>query len=170
MVALPGTDRLLVLEVDGKAYTFLDSPDVATAELAADFRQCIDQFSRALSICPHPDFAKNGFVFVCYAANPVARPDGTRLSRFTMSIGDQPQIDLASEEVLLTWASGGHNGCSIRFDREGLLYFSAGDGARPFPPDEYNVSQDLSDLRSTICRIDVVLSPSCCSQCVKGRV
>src|SRR5690606_21685922 len=83
------------------------------------------------------------------------RPDGTRLSRFRMTTDSPPRIDPHSEEILLTWPSGGHNGCAIRFDSAGYLYFSTGDGARPFPPDEYDVSQDLSDLRATICRIDV---------------
>ncbi|MCG8648881.1 MAG: PQQ-dependent sugar dehydrogenase, partial [Pirellulales bacterium] len=73
----------------------------------------------------------------------------------TLTDDNPPRVDLESEQVLLTWPSGGHNGCAIRFDSAGLLYFSAGDGARPYPPDEYDVSQDLSDLRSTICRIDV---------------
>ncbi|MFN9915305.1 MAG: PQQ-dependent sugar dehydrogenase, partial [Pirellulaceae bacterium] len=54
-----------------------------------------------------------------------------------------------------TWPSGGHSGSAIRFDAAGFLYFSTGDGAKPFPPDEYHVGQDVGDLRSTICRIDI---------------
>ncbi len=155
LLPLGDTGRMLLLEVGGKIFTFEDSPMCDHADLALDLTQQIDNFGRALGIGVPPDLAEKLEVYVCYAGNPVARPDGTRLSRFRVSLGDVPKLDPASEEVLLTWASGGHNGCAIRFDREGLLYFSAGDGARPYPPDEYDVSQDLSDLRATICRIDV---------------
>lgn len=154
LMPLPGTNKMLLLEVTGKVYLFDDRQDVERAELVFDVSQRIDDFRRAFTISPHPKFAENGFVFICYCGNPVARPDGTRLSRFKLTLGKEPTIDPASEVILLTWASGGHNGCSIEFDNQGLLYFSAGDGARPFPPDEYDVSQDLSDLRATICRID----------------
>ncbi|MEM7474099.1 MAG: PQQ-dependent sugar dehydrogenase [Planctomycetota bacterium] len=152
---LPGTSKMLVLEVGGKIYLFEDDEDCDAAIEIGNLRQQSENFAQAFSICPHPDFEQNRQVFVCYSEKPVAKPDGTKLSRFTLELGGKPKLELASEEVLLTWASGGHNGCSIRFDEQGLLYFSAGDGAKPYPPDEYNVSQDLSDLRSTICRIDV---------------
>ncbi len=152
---LGDTERMLLLEVGGRVLTFEDSPTCEQADLALDLKPLIDDFHRAFGIAVHPRFAENREVFVVYAGNPVARPDGTRLSRFKMTLDPVPQLDPASEQVLLTWASGGHNGCAIRFDAQGYLYFSAGDGARPFPPDEYDVGQDLSDLRSTICRIDV---------------
>ncbi|MEL6107220.1 MAG: PQQ-dependent sugar dehydrogenase [Planctomycetota bacterium] len=152
---LGATGRMAVLDVTGRLLTFEDSPGCDQADLALEIKPLHENFRSAFSFALHPDFDQNHHVFVVYASNPVAKPDGSRLSRFTMTMSDPPVIDPASEEVLLTWASGGHNGCSIRFDHEGLLYFSAGDGARPYPPDEYDVGQDLSDLRSTICRIDV---------------
>ena len=155
LMPLGDTGRMVLLEVGGKLYTFVDDPNCSEADLAIDLNTQVDQFRRAFGFAVHPDFDDNRQVFIVYAGDPVARPDGTRLSRFTLSSTDPPTIDPSSEEVVLTWPSGGHNGCAIRFDSQGYLYFSAGDGARPFPPDEYDVSQDLSDLRSTICRIDV---------------
>ena len=152
---LPGSNWMLLLEVGGKVFLFEDWTECSTPIQVGNLRECSKDFVRALSIRPHPEFAKNKQVFVCYAENPVAKPDGTKLSRFKMQLGEKPSLDIASEEVLLTWPSGGHNGCSIRFDAQGLMYFSAGDGAKPYPPDEYDVGQNLSDLRSTICRIDV---------------
>ncbi len=155
LMPLGDTGKMMLLEVGGKIYTFDDDPDCRQADLAIDFQPLIKDFRRAFGFGCHPNFDRNRQIFVVYAGDPVARPDGTTLSRFIVSDTDPPTIDPESEEVLLTWPSGGHNGSAIRFDREGLLYFSAGDGARPFPPDEYDVSQDLSDLRATICRIDV---------------
>lgn len=153
LMSLGDTGKMMVLEVTGKLYTFDDDPNCAKAKLALEVHPLISDFRRAFGFGVHPSFDENRQVFVVYAGNPTARPNGTRLSRFAVS--DDFTIDPASEEILLTWHTGGHNGSAIRFDSKGLLYFSVGDGARPFPPDEYNVSQDLSDLRATICRIDV---------------
>lgn len=155
LMAVPGTNKMMILEVTGKLFTFDNDDACEKAELVVDFNPLIDKFRRAYGFALHPEFATNRELFVAYAGDPVARPDGTRLSRFVVSREEPLRVDPASEEVLMTWPSGGHNGCAIRFDSKGLLYFSTGDGARPFPPDEYNVSQDLSDLRSSICRIDV---------------
>ena len=155
LMAVPGTNKMMILEVTGKLFAFDNDAACEKAELVVDFNPLIDKFRRAYGFALHPDFATNRQLFVAYAGDPVARPDGTRLSRFVVSREEPLRVDTASEEVLMTWPSGGHNGCAIRFDSKGLLYFSTGDGARPFPPDEYNVSQNLSDLRSSICRIDV---------------
>lgn len=155
LMTVPGTNKMMILEVTGKLFAFEDDASCERAELVFDFNPMIDKFRRAYGFALHPEFATNRQLFVAYAGDPVARPDGTRLSRFIVSREEPLRIDAASEEVLMTWPSGGHNGCAIRFDSKGLLYFSTGDGARPFPPDEYNVGQNLSDLRSSICRIDV---------------
>lgn len=155
LMALGDTGKMMLLEVDGKLFTFDDDDECESADLALDLKPLFDPFHRAFGFAIHPDFAQNRQIFVAYAGGPVARADGTRLSRFVVEDESPPRIDPASEQVLLTWPSGGHNGCAIRFDSGGLLYFSTGDGSRPYPPDEYDVSQDLSDLRSTICRIDV---------------
>ena len=155
LMAVPGTNRMMVLEVTGKLFVFDNNAACENAELVVDFNPLIDNFRRAYGFALHPEFETNRQLFVAYAGDPVARPDGTRLSRFVVSEDEPLRVDTASEEVLMTWPSGGHNGCAIRFDSKGLLYFSTGDGAKPFPPDEYNVGQNLSDLRSSICRIDV---------------
>ncbi|MFN3190104.1 MAG: PQQ-dependent sugar dehydrogenase [Aureliella sp.] len=158
LVALPGSNLMLLLQVNGQIFLFEDDVACENATLIHDIAANVDNFGRSFSIQPHPKFAENGFVYICYADKEVAKPDGTRLSRFRLQLKEQASGHggvLQEETVLLTWASGGHNGCAIRFDNQGKMYFSAGDGARPFPPDEYDVGQDLTDLRSTICRIDV---------------
>ncbi len=155
LMSVPDTNKMMILEVTGKIFAFENDALCESAELVVDLNPLIDKFRRAYGFALHPEFATNRQLFVAYAGDPVARPDGARLSRFIVSREGPLRIDVASEEILMTWPSGGHNGCAIRFDSKGLLYFSTGDGARPFPPDEYNVGQDLSDLRSSICRIDV---------------
>jgi len=51
--------------------------------------------------------------------------------------------------------AGGHNGGDLHFGPDGYLYISTGDGANPNPPDVLDTGQDLSDLLSSILRIDV---------------
>ncbi len=57
--------------------------------------------------------------------------------------------------MLITWLAGGHNGGDLHFGNDGFLYISTGDGASPNPPDALNTGQDISDLLSSVLRIDV---------------
>ena len=93
----------------------------------------------------------------CGARTPASRisPDGTRVSRFTVTRTDPPRIDPSSEEIVLTFLQGGHNGGDLHFGPDGMLYISTGDAANPNPPDPFNTGQDISDLLSSILRIDV---------------
>ena len=77
------------------------------------------------------------------------------MSRFTVTKTDPPRIDPASEEIVLTFLQGGHNGGDLHFGPDGMLYISTGDAASPNPPDPFNTGQDVSDLLSSILRIDV---------------
>src|SRR5262249_57084503 len=81
--------------------------------------------------------------------------DGTRVSRFTVTKAAPPRIEPASEEIVLTFLQGGHNGGDIHFGPDGMLYISTGDAASPNPPDPLNTGQDISDLLSSVLRIDV---------------
>ena len=155
LMPLGSTGRLMVLEVGGRLLTFPDRDDCEAADVALDLKAQGVKVTRAFGFGIHPDFDNNREIFVVYIDNAIDGPDKTKLTRWKVRETDPPTVDPDSEEVLLRWASGGHNGCAIRFDHDGYLYFSAGDGARPYPPDEFDVSQDLSDLRSTICRIDI---------------
>src|SRR5439155_4018115 len=164
----PGMDRLFVGEQDGVLYSFVDRPD-AKADLFFDLRKEI----KTLPLLPgakdvesvygltfHPDFEKNRQCFVCYTIRGENRrqrnlEDGSRVSRFTVTKTDPPRIDPGSEEVALSIPQGGHNGGDIHFGHDRMLYISTGDAANPNPPDPLNTGQDISDLLSSILRIDV---------------
>src|SRR5205807_1465420 len=107
----------------------------------------------------HPKFARNRYCYVCYvldSKNPGEQlPDGSRVSRFRVTGSDPPRCDPKSEKVLITWMAGGHNGGCLQFGPDGCLYISTGDAADPNPPDKYDTGQDISDLLSSILRIDV---------------
>jgi uncharacterized repeat protein (TIGR03806 family) len=82
-------------------------------------------------------------------------PDGSRVSRFRVTDTDPPRCDPKSEKILITWLAGGHNGGDLHFGPDGYLYISTGDGTDPNPPDKFDTGQDISDLLSSILRIDV---------------
>lgn len=154
ITSAPGSDRLFVVEQSGKVFSFPNKPDVQSADLVADFAKEIPGVQAVYSLTFHPDFARNRFCYVCYI-KAAEMPDGTHVARFQMRDTDPPTIDVATETTLLTWLSGGHNGCSLKFGPDGYLYISTGDAGPANPPDPLRAGQDLSNLLSSILRIDV---------------
>ncbi len=154
LVPAPGSDRLFVGEQGGMILAFANDPSVTKTDLVIDLRKHRADFSNLYGLAFHPRFAQNRQVFVCYTTKD-GKPDGTRVSRFLASRADPPVIDPASETILLTFLSGGHNGGCLAFGPDGYLYISSGDAERPSPPDLLDTGQDVSDLLSSILRIDV---------------
>jgi putative heme-binding domain-containing protein len=167
MAHLPGSERLIVGEEAGVLYSFANAPD-AKAELFFDLRTEVKtihllpgakQVESVYGLAFHPDFEKNRQCFVCYTLrNPKGGrnfADGSRVSRFRVTKADPPRLDPASEEIVLTFPQGGHNGGDIHFGPDRMLYISTGDGASPNPPDALDTGQDISDLLSSILRVDV---------------
>ena len=154
LVPAPGSDRLFVGEQGGKVLAFRNDPSATTTDLVLDLRADRAEFSNLYGLAFHPKFAQNRQLFLCYTTKD-GRPDGTRVSRFLASRSDPPIVDPASETVLLTFLAGGHNGGCLAFGLDGYLYISSGDAERPSPPDLLDTGQDVSDLLSSILRIDV---------------
>jgi len=150
----PGLDRLFVAELRGKVFSFPNDPDRRSADLFFDLAAHDPAESDLYGMTFHPDFARNRFVFLCYALKG-EKPDGTRIVRFEVSGSDPPRIILESRKVVFTWLAGGHNGGCLEFGNDGLLYIATGDGVGPNPPDTKKTGQDVSDLLSSILRIDV---------------
>jgi len=64
-------------------------------------------------------------------------------------------INPNTREDLISFGAGGHNGGHLQFGPDGMLYISIGDLEVPAPPDIHRTGQDISDLPSSILRIDV---------------
>jgi hypothetical protein len=150
----PGSDRLFVVELGGKIVSFPIRTNCETADLFLDLSNGIKGFSAAFGITFDPQYEANHFVYVAYLLQS-GKPDGSHVSRFTVSQDNPPRVDPATETVLITWPAGGHNGECIKFGPDGYLYISTGDGAAPDPPDGLHTGQDISDLLASILRIDV---------------
>jgi putative heme-binding domain-containing protein len=166
ITSAPGTDRLFVLEHTGKIFSFPNQADVEKADLVIDVSKDlpswkpggkIQGFDAVYGMTFHPKFAENRYCYISYVikGKGAELPDGSRVSRFTMSKSDPPKIDPASEKILFTFPAGGHNGGCLAFGPDGYLYISTGDSASPNPPDPLNTGQDCSDLLSSVLRIDV---------------
>jgi putative heme-binding domain-containing protein len=167
MARPPAGDRLFIGEQAGVLYSFKDAPH-AKADLFFDLRKEITtvhllteakEVEHVYGLVFHPEFEKNRQCFVCYTLRGKRGQrnleDGTRVSRFTVTRADPPRIDPASEEIVITFLQGGHNGGDLHFGPDGMLYISTGDATNPNPPDEIDTGQDISDLLSSILRIDV---------------
>jgi uncharacterized repeat protein (TIGR03806 family) len=150
----PAWNRLFVAEQGGKIFSFENSRDGESVDLVVDLKQAKPELKSLYGLTLHPDVDQNGFVFVCYIVNH-GKENGTRVSRFQLSSSDPPVLDPATERLLVTWRSGGHNGGCLKFGPDGYLYISAGDAAAPTPPDGLTVGQDVGSLLATIMRIDV---------------
>lgn len=168
MPNLPGAepDRMLVLQEDGKILTFLAGATNPQVELVADFSATPPPLSglapedskriSVYSLAFHPDFATNRRVVICYIVSRGARrPDGSHIASFELSRSEPPQLVMSSELPILQFDSGGHNGCTVAFGNDRMLYISTGDVAAPNPPDVFDHGQNVGDVYSAILRIDI---------------
>lgn len=149
----PGSDRLLLIQ-QAKAWTGVgsilrikDDPNVDQAE---DFLS-IDGI--AYGVAFHPDYAKNGFLYVGYNGPIKGNKKFTRVTRYTVDHQPPFKIDPKSEKLIIEWESNGHNGGDLAFGNDGMLYVSSGDGTSD--SDTNLTGQDLTKLLAKVLRIDV---------------
>ena len=101
------------------------------------------------SVALDPRFAETGHFWVYYSVKDVAYM--TRLSRFTVDLADMRRVHAGSELAVLEIDKqyANHNGGSIRFGPDGMLYLGIGDGSFD------RNSQNLGTLLGKVIRIDV---------------
>ncbi len=150
----PNSDQMFIVEQGGKIFACLDNHPNPKLELVHDFKKSHPDMTALYALAFHPKFEENRFIYVCTLRGR-ENTDGTVISRFRLTNSDPPTVDVASEKKIITWLSGGHNGCCLKFGHDGYLYISAGDGGGPDPPDPLRAGQDVTNLLSSIMRIDV---------------
>ena len=146
----PGTQRILVAELSGKIFAFDGSnPETDQKELFFAWEREIYAFSL------HPNYVENGTLFIFSPRDPAetAETQLSRVSRFTTNL-DQPRIaDSDSEQIIIEWTAGGHNGGEAIIGPDGYLYIATGDGTSG--SDLNKTGQGVDDLFSVMMRIDV---------------
>ena len=106
-----------------------------------------------LTFQSRPGQTPNAYVF--YTRNiPSTQDKKSFIARF-QTVGSPLKIVPDSREDLISFGAGGHNGGHLQFGPDDMLYISIGDLEVPAPPDIHRTGQDISDLPSSILRIDV---------------
>ncbi len=105
-----------------------------------------------LGLAFDPDYANNGYFYVNYTA---LGGGGTRIARYSVSVGDPNVADATTGQILFSAAqpSTNHNAGDLEFGPDGYLYVPLGDGGGSGDPQ--NNAQDLTDPLGDIIRIDV---------------
>ncbi|MFM7809831.1 MAG: PQQ-dependent sugar dehydrogenase, partial [Planctomycetota bacterium] len=146
---------LYVLEQAGRIVR-LDLQDASVTEAPTwmDIREQVHDRGNEeglLSLAFHPKFAENGQFFVYYSATS---PRRSELTRFTVDrTSGKPDIRSAKVLLEIPQPYSNHNGGTVLFGPDGMLYLSIGDGGAANDP--HNHGQNPSTLLGTVIRIDV---------------
>lgn len=150
---IPGTDWALVMEQRGRIYG-IDSAKPDEIVQLAHLGQWNGGNVETYSIAFHPQWERNHFVYVALV-DMTRRPIRSKIVRFVLRPGTPPELNISTYKSIIEWDTAGHKGGDVQFGPDGYLYIAIGDGEVPAPPDPKRTGQDLSDLDSSILRIDV---------------
>ncbi len=155
-----GTNRIFTATQQG-VIQFFANDDAVTEEGVKTFLDIESQTvykdneneEGLLGLAFHPKYKENGQFFVYY--NTTDAEHTCVVSRFKVSKDDPNKADPASEEELLRipqpfW---NHNGGTLVFGPDGMLYIGLGDGGKADDP--FGNGQNLKTWLGSILRIDV---------------
>ena len=153
ILPMPGQENTFVI-VEQRGRLIAKSTDTKSKKkLLLDYRDKVRKKHSEeglLSVVYSPDQENDPRIYLYYSAS---KPRRTVLSR--MNVKEDGTIDRKSEEVLLEIQQpyGNHNGGTVLFGPDGMLYLSVGDGGSANDPEHH--AQNLKDLLGTVIRIDV---------------
>jgi glucose/arabinose dehydrogenase len=153
----PGDDqRLYIIERNGRIKILQNGQVLATPflDIATEVQGGGEQ--GLLGLAFHPGYAQNGRFFVHYSSE-IGDGD-TTIEEYVRS-NDPAVADPTPVKTLLTVDQpyGNHNGGSIEFGFDGMLYIFLGDGGDGGDPG--NRAQNLESLLGKVLRLDVDGSP-----------
>lgn len=149
----PGTNRLFILQHlkywagPGRLLAVDDHQNATEVDTLLD----IDGLAVGLTF--HPNYVKNGYIYIGMNGPQNERRKTTQVVRYTVDRRPPHRIDPASKLLIIEWDSNGHNGGDLDFGNDGMLYVSSGDGSSD--SDAYLTGQRIDDLLASVLRIDV---------------
>lgn len=157
--AADGSNRLFVVAQRGKIYSFKNEPTASEANVFLDIASRTAPFEKAaeeglLGLAFHPKFKSNGELFVFYT--PLEGERRSRIARFKVDPKNPEVADPKSEEVIIEIPQPfpNHNGGTVLFGPDGMLYIGMGDGGGA-GGDPLSNGQNLGTHLAKILRIDV---------------
>lgn len=151
--AIPGTDRLAVVEKAGQIRVLNPANGVTDIVPFLDIRSEVssDGERGLLGLAFSPEFASDRTFYV----NLTNTSGDTEIRRYRMMTGSSTQADPATADIILEIGQpeSNHNAGWIGFAPDGLLLVPMGDGGGGGDPDD--LAQDTSTLLGKISRIDV---------------
>lgn len=150
LCSAPGDPRVFVVEQPGRI-RWIENGKPSAAVFADLTRRVSDGGERGLlGLAFHPEFAKNGFLFVDYTDTH----GDTQVERYTVR-PDRNSLDPASAKRILSVKQPfpNHNGGMIAFGPDGMLYVGMGDGGAGGDP--FGNGQNAHALLGKMLRLDV---------------
>ena len=149
--ASDGTNRIFIpqkggeIKVFDKNFTPLGS-FLTVTDISSNGEQGL------LSLCFHPQYKTNGLIFVYYTN----ASGSLEIARYRVSTTNPNVADVSSKKVVITIphpSYSNHNGGTLRFGKDGLLYLSTGDGGGGGDPN--NNGQNPNSLLGKMLRLNV---------------
>jgi glucose/arabinose dehydrogenase len=146
--------RLFVSQQNGQVRIIEHGQVLPTPFLTVNTAPHVEFGLEGFALDPH--FASNGYIYVYYTVYGTGRPH-ERISRFTASAASPDVADPSSETVILDdipTGDGMHQGGSMHFGADGMLYIGIGD------TDVKPRAQALNSLAGKILRLNVDAYPN----------
>lgn len=152
-----GTNRIFILEQQGKIKVFDNNSDTGLSTTFLDIRSIVDQDGGyteegLLGLAFHPSYSENGLFYINYTSH---NPRRNIIAQYSVSTNNINQADITSEVIILevNQPYTNHNGGQISFGPDGYLYIIFGDGGSAGDP--LGHGQNLSTLLGSLVRIDI---------------
>jgi glucose/arabinose dehydrogenase len=159
-----GSNRVFVATQLGVLHVFANDQKAKEAKVFLDIQDRViykdtENEEGFLGLAFAPDYKRSGVFYAYYTPRPSKRLKGEKLvnvvSRFRVSKDDPNKADPDSEEILLRMPKPfwNHNGGTLAFGPDGMLYIAVGDGG--LANDPFGHGQNLNSILGKILRIDV---------------